>query len=271
MSSENSTMYFPPIPPAPPLEPLLVNKPLITNYTSPKDPQEELLEARDKLRLREGLKEAPRILSYKYVAPILQDGPKCGLVALCMASYFTPHPISVDHLYEVARLQGYTNLGEMFSVDFMAALVRHTFQPCPQVEILHQGLQDKENVLRHIQNGSLLLVPPVRAKITLDLDCINSYDADGNHSPCCRWGHKAHWAIVSGALQSQDSCYLLARQGKSRHLGVWLYEEVRLSNQNLEELDPGRVMDGHTYVLPPGGVAAGLQGQAILLHGMSLD
>ncbi|CAG2063858.1 unnamed protein product, partial [Timema podura] len=76
MSSENSTMYFPPIPPALPLEPLLVNKPLITNYSSPMDPQEELLEARDKLRLREGLKEAPRILSYKYVAPILQDGPK---------------------------------------------------------------------------------------------------------------------------------------------------------------------------------------------------
>nr|CAD7432638.1 unnamed protein product [Timema monikensis] len=220
MSSENSTMYSPPIPPAPPLEPLLDNKPLITIYTSPMHPQEELLEARDKLRLREGLKEAPWILSYKYVAPILQDGPKliiiiiifqcfhlcglsgtssftpvdlskhllqplvsspllffyscrslqtspsatclqstpvipflsispnisfshlspvhscssipvnlfkhllqplvsspllCGLVALCMASYFTPHPISVDDLYEVARLQGFTNLGEMFS------------------------------------------------------------------------------------------------------------------------------------------------------------
>jgi hypothetical protein len=67
---------------------------------------------------------------------------------------------------------------------------------------------------------------------------------------------------------AQRTCHLLARQGKSRHLAVWSYDDLQRSNENLVELDPGRASDGRVYVLPPGGVAAGLGGRAILLRGL---
>lgn len=80
--------------------------------------------------------------------------------------------------------------------------------------------------------------------------------------------------MISGVILSstaERTCHLLARQGKSRHLAVWSYDELQRSNENLVELDPGRASDGRVYVLPPGGVAAGLGGRAILLHDLGVD
>ncbi|PSN31244.1 UPF0692 protein [Blattella germanica] len=183
---------------------------------------------------------------------------RCGLVALSMASSCTSRPLSVEQLFEEARSRGFTNHGEMFSVDDMATLAREMFEgSCREIEVLAGGLgQDKKYVLHHLNSGSILLIP---------------YDADANHSPCCRRGHKAHWAVISGVIVSgtgQHTYHLLARQGKSRHLAVWSYDDLQRSNENLVELDPGRAADGRAYVLPAGGVAAGLGGRAILIHGL---
>ncbi|XP_063231546.1 actin maturation protease isoform X2 [Bacillus rossius redtenbacheri] len=232
MSSERS-------PPAPPLPPLLAGEvpaalASVLSACTCGSPEQELLALRDRLWLREGTPQPPHVSFYRYIEPVLQDGPKCGLVALSMASSCTAHPLPVDRLLREARLRGFTNHGEMFSADDMASLARDLLRPCREVEVLRQGLDDREYVVRCVSRGGVLLVP---------------YDADANHSPCCRRGHKAHWAVVSGILVSQRRCHLVARQGKSRHLAVWPYEDLRLSNLNLFELDPARAADGRSYIL----------------------
>lgn len=45
-----------------------------------------------------------------------------------------------------------------------------------------------------------------------------SYDADHNHSPCCKKGHSAHWAVISGVVvfeRSEES----ASDVRSVHVG----------------------------------------------------
>lgn len=60
--------------------------------------------------------------------------------------------------------------------------------------------------------------------------------------------------------------WVAARQGKSRYLSIWPLMDLRLSNDNLMELSPVREKDEKEYLLPPGGVEAGLCSQFILLH-----
>ncbi|KAJ8874263.1 hypothetical protein PR048_025106 [Dryococelus australis] len=84
---------------------------------------------------------------------------RCGLVALSMASSCTAYPLSVDRLFQEARLRGFTNHGEMFSVDNMAILARELLHPCREVEILRNGLDDKDYVIHRISQGSVLLIP----------------------------------------------------------------------------------------------------------------
>ncbi|XP_029069319.1 UPF0692 protein C19orf54 homolog isoform X4 [Monodon monoceros] len=130
-----------------------------------------------------------------------------------------------------------------------------------------------------------------------------SYDEDFNHEPCQRKGHKAHWAVSAGVLLgvqgmpslgyeedpelpglfhpapgtprqppslpeegSPGAVYLLAKQGKSWHYQLWDYDQVRDSNLQLTDFSPSRAADGREYVVPVGGVRAGLCGQALLLR-----
>lgn len=60
--------------------------------------------------------------------------------------------------------------------------------------------------------------------------------------------------------------YILAKQGKSLHYQLWSLDSVSRSNDQLRNMDPKRESDGTRYVLPRGGVEAGLAGQAVLLH-----
>ncbi|XP_059237371.1 actin maturation protease isoform X3 [Mustela nigripes] len=129
------------------------------------------------------------------------------------------------------------------------------------------------------------------------------YDEDFNHEPCHRKGHKAHWAVSTGVLlgvravpslgYSEDPelpglfhpvptmphqppalpeegsagvVYLLSKQGKSWHYQLWDYDQVRDSNLQLTDFSPSRAADGRAYVVPAGGVRAGLCGQALLLR-----
>uniref|UniRef100_UPI000B4DC924 actin maturation protease n=1 Tax=Lonchura striata TaxID=40157 RepID=UPI000B4DC924 len=58
--------------------------------------------------------------------------------------------------------------------------------PC-RAELLQGGLggPNRARILRHLLGGQPLLVP---------------YDGDSNHAPCCRRGHRAHWALLNGLL-----------------------------------------------------------------------
>lgn len=60
--------------------------------------------------------------------------------------------------------------------------------------------------------------------------------------------------------------YILAKQGKSLRYQLWSLDSVTQSNEQLRMMDPQRANDGTQYVVPQGGVEAGLAGQAVLLH-----
>lgn len=247
-------------------------------------------EARLLLQHRESSfrKDLQWILVNSYVPSLIQDGPQCGLVALWMAAHLRRPPLSVDMETVVQRAlsRGYTAQGEMFSADNMAQLAEELCG-C-KAELLTGGLNGSNaaTMVEHLWKGQPVLIP---------------YDEDFNHEPCQRSGHKAHWAVASGALLgleqgsvskehirqdptlpwlflSTDSCpcpvgsatlkhaYVLAKQGKSLHYQLWSLDSVSRSNEQLKTMDPKRASDGTRYVLPQGGVEAGLAGQAVLLH-----
>ncbi|KAM7399255.1 hypothetical protein PAMP_018537 [Pampus punctatissimus] len=60
--------------------------------------------------------------------------------------------------------------------------------------------------------------------------------------------------------------HILAKQGKSLRYQLWSLDSVAQSNEQLRTMDPQRASDGTQYVVPQGGVEAGLAGQAVLLH-----
>ncbi|XP_074133659.1 actin maturation protease isoform X3 [Sminthopsis crassicaudata] len=221
------------------------------------------------------------------VPSLIQEGPQCGLVALWMAGSLLalPQDVSLERIVAVARERGYTAHGEMFSAASMARLAEEVFG-C-QVELLAGGLGEpnQSRVLRHLISGRPLLVP---------------YDEDFNHEPCKKSGHKAHWAVGAGVLlgvpspalspdyeedtelkglfypasgkpppplpDPPEAIYLLCKQGKSWHYQLWDYQQLCESNLQLAQLAPSRTTDGRVYVVPPGGVLAGLCGQALLLQ-----
>lgn len=60
--------------------------------------------------------------------------------------------------------------------------------------------------------------------------------------------------------------YILAKQGKSLRYQLWTLDSIIQSNKQLRMMDPQRANDGSRYVVPEGGVEAGLAGQALLVH-----
>uniref|UniRef100_G3P5Y9 Actin maturation protease n=1 Tax=Gasterosteus aculeatus TaxID=69293 RepID=G3P5Y9_GASAC len=128
------------------------------------------------------------------------------------------------------------------------------------------------------------------------------YDEDYNHEPCRRSGHRAHWAVASGVLLGVDQgsvseahtrpeptlpwlyapvdngapcpagdaalkeVYVLAKQGKSLRYQLWSLDSIAASNEQLRTMDPKRANDGTQYVVPLGGVEAGLAGRVVMLH-----
>ncbi|XP_005868893.1 PREDICTED: UPF0692 protein C19orf54 homolog [Myotis brandtii] len=221
---------------------------------------------------------------------LIQEGPQCGLVALWMAGtvLVPPRGIPLERLVQMAVERGYTAQGEMFSVANMGRLAEEALG-C-QVELLRGGLggPNRGRVLQHLVSGHPLLIP---------------YDEDFNHEPCRRKGYKAHWAVSTGVLLgvqgvpspgyaedpelpglfhpvpsvphqlpslpeegSLGAVYLLSKQGKSWHYQLWDYDQVQDSNLQLTDFSPSRAADGRVYVVPAGGVRAGLCGQALLLR-----
>ncbi|XP_005062886.1 PREDICTED: UPF0692 protein C19orf54 homolog, partial [Ficedula albicollis] len=70
--------------------------------------------------------------------------------------------------------------------------------------------------------------------------------------------------VGRGSRFGAGSPLVLALQGKSPRPQLWALPELGASNAQLSELSPRRWGGG--FVLPPGGVRAGLGGRAVLLH-----
>ncbi|XP_069500557.1 actin maturation protease [Ambystoma mexicanum] len=280
----------PPLPPAPPHPPAFdVEKSKFFKMIAerntpaaerPEDIRKLLKNRRDSFR-----RELQWLLFHSPLPSLIQEGPQCGLVALWMAgALLKPEDaVSLDTIVHVARERGYTAQGEMFSAASMVHLAREVFR-C-RADLLDDGMAvNRGKILRHLTSGRPVLVP---------------YDEDCNHEPCSRGGHRAHWAALSGVLlglrhsstisdyqedpdvlglfhphpgspcppdQEVEDVFLLAKQGKSQRSQLWNYEQVCSSNLQLLNLDPKRASDGKTYVLPEGGVKAGLCGKIVLLH-----
>ncbi|KAJ8670222.1 hypothetical protein QAD02_001481 [Eretmocerus hayati] len=238
--------------PPPPL-PLLLQRSAATEKAedveerkfSSSTPQEEI----DRLILHNRLCES-KILFHHDLQPILQDGPQCGLVALSMASQCKDGSVSVEQLFQTARDCGFTRHGELFSVDFMETLSKKHLQRYHS-EIVENLKHDPNSLFQLLSCGILVLIP---------------YDSDFNHAPCLKRGHKAHWAVLVGLISSRQGPYVLARHGKSKHVGCWPMRDLLESNANLEEENPHRNKQG--FIIPEGGVGGkrGLKSRALALR-----
>ncbi|KAG8226468.1 hypothetical protein J437_LFUL009778 [Ladona fulva] len=285
------------IPPPPRIFPVFKDnygqnlKGCVPNSTKNQTLEDDLKDFFEKILKRMISSKSCFVFNYRYLRPVLQDGPTCGLAALSMASSCRDRMVYVNRILKYTKLRGYSNNGEMFSVEYLADIAKTLIGF--EIEVLEKGLENQEYVLNQIMNGALLLIP---------------YDADFNHTPCKKNGHRAHWAVICGLLLeghlngqlSAESCqsnskfncvqylpdkdtfvpqnllnicevnqvYLLARQGKSVHPGVWSYKELKDSNENLIEFDPIRAESNISYILPPEGVEGGLKGKAVLIKGL---
>lgn len=221
------------------------------------------------------------------VAPIIQDGPMCGLVALAMAG----SKMCLDKTFTIADLLTYSQnsnfskQGEMFSAYALANVAAHCLNiDYDIVDISHDHTTNK--MLDNLLNGNLILIP---------------YDADKNHMPCLKKGHTAHWGVITGfvcnvinnnALNDiipddilpnvfhlrnilasqiilpqilQNNIHFYVRQGKSKHLALWSMKSLLASNMNLKEVDPDKHFDDELWNLPVNGLEHILGHKAIIL------
>ncbi|KAL8619663.1 hypothetical protein ACOMHN_019718 [Nucella lapillus] len=126
---------------------------------------------------------------YRTVVSIIQKGPLCGLVAVAMAiPLMQSQDVTTEKLLEIAIEKGYTKQGEMFSASSMSDLVQSVLtRPVRSEAVI--GC-DESQIVQYLLRGDLLLIP---------------YDADKNHSPCQKKGHKAHWMLITGCFLAVDN------------------------------------------------------------------
>ncbi|CAB3248650.1 unnamed protein product [Arctia plantaginis] len=208
------------------------------------------------------LYKPPFKYKYKYFQSRMQIGPTCGLVAMSMLVNGEATP---DELLSIAKLEGYTNNGEMFSCKQMVKLVEkvHSLTEIGNIRcMLQQGGLFSSEIIERLLNGAILLVP---------------YDADCNHAPCLRTGHTAHWTLVCGVIVVEETAnyeddpknvYVLCKHGKSRYLAIWNLFDLAKSNNNLWEFSPKKGADGLVYILPEGGIGGenGLRDQFLIFE-----
>ncbi|XP_013785096.1 UPF0692 protein C19orf54 homolog [Limulus polyphemus] len=237
--------------------------------------------------ITESSEQCKLVSFYQQVYPVLQQGPMCGIVALCMANQIlnSQDSISVDKVLFQAQHKGFTKQGEMFSARNMAVLAEDVLK-C-NADVWENGLSDTVAVLHHLAEGWPILVP---------------YDADGNHEPCCKNGHSAHWGILTGfcftnhtnqidissfkmddnipklyharkgqilvdnlqTLSTSERIFVYGHQGKSKYLGVWQYKRLCESNRNLNKVAPKHQVEGQ-FNLPVGGIEEGLCNKIVVL------
>ncbi|CAB1348551.1 unnamed protein product [Coregonus sp. 'balchen'] len=72
--------------------------------------------------------------------------------------------------------------------------------------------------------------------------------------------------LTATHMHDPREAYILAKQGKSLRYQLWRLDKVAQSNAQLREIDPQRSWEGTQYVVPKGGVEAGMASQVVLLH-----
>ncbi|KAF7286312.1 actin maturation protease [Rhynchophorus ferrugineus] len=192
----------------------------------------------------------PKRWQYRSLHGYIQEGPQCGLVALAILIE-EPTKDKVKEIFEVAKAKCFTYNGEMFSVLQMAELVSG-FMPNHIIE-LFEGCLNCDRIKQWLLKGAALLVP---------------YDTNKDNSPGFHNGHKAHWCVISGAIETDDNFFVIARHGKARNLAIWNINDLADSNQQLFDFSPDRKLQDLEYRLPEGGIAGplGLNNKCILIY-----
>ncbi|XP_071497877.1 actin maturation protease-like [Diadema antillarum] len=123
----------------------------------------------------------------RQVTHVGQEGPTCGLVALSMAAMMLGLPgRTLAVILDAARNRGFTLQGEMFSAKNTLKLAEEELEMTGM--LLSGDLRSNIlEILKHLAKGLPVLIP---------------YDADYNHEPASRNGHRAHWAVLTGFLLS---------------------------------------------------------------------
>ncbi|XP_072032751.1 uncharacterized protein [Amphiura filiformis] len=121
------------------------------------------------------------------VSSIIQEReqPVCGLLALGMASEMLSLPWKdIWDVVTIGKKHNFTCYGEMFSAKWLLDLAKSAYgmDGC----ILEGNLLEKmDTLIKHLLQGNPILI---------------AYDTDANFEPCCKKGHKAHWAVLTGFL-----------------------------------------------------------------------
>ncbi|OWF42192.1 uncharacterized protein LOC110461433 [Mizuhopecten yessoensis] len=191
--SFNKAMRLPAPPPPPPPPRIPPQKAVTDTPTHPQavaaDVEQDNLHRKLTKIIEEGTSAENSLtlvcLHHNQVVPLMQEGPCCGLVALAMAKDLMERTdVSFEDILATSKSRGYTNRGEMFSAFDMGALAREVYGcECEVLDMETTG--SRELLLRHLVGGNICLVP---------------YDADANHEPCMKKGHKAHWTFLTGIL-----------------------------------------------------------------------
>ncbi|XP_045461359.1 UPF0692 protein CG33108 [Harmonia axyridis] len=193
----------------------------------------------------------PRRFSYKSLKGYIQEGPQCGLVALAIACE-NPNKEFVESIYEYAKEQKYTYNGEIFSSSYMEKLTIFFLKNKYDTHVYY-GELNSIKTKEHLLTGGLILVP---------------YDTDKNNSPGLYNGHKAHWAVICGAIETNNDFYVIARHGKAKNIAIWALEDLSISNMQLNEFAPDRKNSNLEYRIPEGGLngSCGLRNTSVFLN-----
>lgn len=71
---------------------------------------------------------------------------------------------------------------------------------------------------------------------------------------------------IRNPLENASYILVYAKQGKSRHTGIWNAKTLVESCCNLIEIDPERLEEGDSYSFPEKGISEELCGKVVVLH-----
>ncbi|KAJ1351265.1 hypothetical protein KIN20_007245 [Parelaphostrongylus tenuis] len=161
----------------------------------------------------------------------------------------------------MAKKLGLTASGEMFSSQWLCQLASSLWPLYSEVT----SFPSPTTLVEWMESGCAMLIP---------------YDCDKNHEPTLRNGHGAHWCLLVGFLYVDDTLtdlrpasavmtvddenafYVFAYHGKSKHMGLWSYSDLRQSSLQLFEV--GAQRSSAEYILPSDGLSQ-LRGKCVIL------
>ena len=212
--------------------------------------------------------------------------------------------LHVENILSYAKQECLSKKGEMFSVHSMKQIVRdYLLWQAEVLDTETQDWSLEDMMIDVLLGQSVVLMPYdadkdhspclagghsahwcVLVGVGIVLECIGSLQPTTEEilEHCYPTsGHSSHYTIspvefahhlracfnqhpLSEYLEN-NQIYVLARQGKSVHLGLWSLKDLLESNANLREIDPKR-SNLSEYVIPDGGFRKELKNKIVVIR-----